>query len=224
MTLPHPHLSQEIIDRATLATLPTALRVLQGYRLADTDEEHVSRLLAYMDAPRRATIADIGSGFGEVARLMLAERPDLRFLLINNNELQTRHSPANLLRVCGDMHAIPLAAAVADGAMFCYSLCHADIRTAMKEAARIVRYGGFLFGFDYDRLWGDNALMLKLLSAHAIPFADLTCIAMEFGWRPVMYDRPDGSDALFRRICANDTAYDLVFGSLVPIVWKMVRA
>jgi hypothetical protein len=51
------------------------IRILQGNRLGDTDAAHVAALLALMALPEGALIADIGCGFGEVARLMRGQRP-----------------------------------------------------------------------------------------------------------------------------------------------------
>lgn len=211
------------LDLATEAALAAGVRVLQGYRLADTDEGHVSKLLGYMAPAPDAVVADIGCGFGEVARLMHAERPDLGFVLVNNNALQLSHCPPEFGRVQADMHALPLADASVDVVMLLYALCHADPMPLLREAARITRFGGDLFVYDYARVRGDNRLFEARLNARAEPMDAWIDMGARTGWRLLMCEAPDGSDALFRRLYANDAEYDLVFGDLVPVVWKMRR-
>ena len=65
-------------------------------------------------------------GFGEVARLMKAERPDLAFILVNDDHYQLGRAPEQFQHWLADMKSLPIAEADVDGAMFLYSLCHAD--------------------------------------------------------------------------------------------------
>ena len=82
-------------------------RVLHGAMLADTEAEHVRALADLMDLPQGALVADLGCGIGEVARLMGADRPDLRWVQVNLSETQIRQ--ADGARVVADFHALPLA-------------------------------------------------------------------------------------------------------------------
>lgn len=214
---------QAVLNEATSLALAGGIRVLQGSRLAPTDEAHVSRLLAYMDPPNGATILDAGCGFGEVARLMQIERPDLDFILLNSNALQLSYAP-DMRRIQADMHALPLADASVDGVMFCYSLCHTDVAVTLAEAARVTRPGGVLFVYDYDRLRGDSELMFARLFAWAIPFDLMEWVAGRAGWLPVMHENPHADDAMFRTAYANDAEYDQIFDDLALSVWKMRRA
>ena len=218
-----PHLPADALNAATAEVARHGIKVLQGYRLAPTDEAHVSALLRYMAPDADATIVDIGCGFGEVARLMAIERPDLDFILVNSNALQLSFAPTCFHHVLADMHDMPLRDGCADGVMFLYSLCHADFHAALAEAARVTRPGGMLFVFDYDRLRGDNYRMTTRLCARAIPYAEMAQIAMDTGWRPVMRDYPDGDDALFRGLFESAVEYARIFDDLVPIVWKARR-
>lgn len=209
---------------ASRACLDQGVRILQGYRLADTDRTHVAELLDLMDPVRGSLWADIGCGFGEVANLMSQQRPDLGFVLVNSNQFQLNFAPNCFLQLHADMHDIPLPDACVDGCMFLYSLCHADtFGTALWEAARITRSGGQLFVFDYERVSGDDTLMSNRLFARALPFERIRNIAATAEWDVALHVNPRGDDALFRRLYDNDREYDEIFQNLLPVVWKAVR-
>lgn len=213
-----------MLDEVSAEAWERGLRVLQGFRLGPTDAAHISALLRYMAPKPRTLWADIGCGFGEAARLMHAERPDLRFVCINNNALQLSHAPPEFTHVLGDMHGLPLPDASVDGCMFLYSLCHAaSFYSVLAEAARITRPGGELFVFDYERLSGDNALFTERLCAWAQGFDVTLDDARVAGWDIIRHDNPDGDDAVFRVAYANDVEYELIFKELVPTVWKARR-
>jgi len=215
---------QAMLTEASRYGLSQDIKILQGYRLAPTDATHVDRLLDFM-APKRGTLwADIGCGFGEVARLMQARRPDLDFVLVNNNAFQLAVAPSGFQKLQADMHAIPLDDAAVDGCMLLYALCHAEpINRALAEAARITAPGGELFVFDYARLSGDNRLLRQRLFAEAIPFDRMDALAAASGWKVTRLLAPDGDDALFRRLYDNDAEYALIFTHLMPVLWKAVR-
>ena len=216
-------------DRLTLASrlaLESNLRVLQGFRLGATDREHIQRLLDYMAPEPETTWLDIGCGFGEPARLMQALRPDLRFRLVNNNAFQLAQVPAHLVAVPADMHELPFPDDTFDGAMFLYSLCHADsFIAALREAARVVRAGGRLFVFDYVRLNdSDDRLSQHYLDARFLPYGALRPLTRVSGWTSLGCDLPSGDDAVFRAAFGDQQAvYDRIFKQVVPIVWWATR-
>ena len=204
--------------------LQRGLRVLQGYRLGDTDETHVARLLDYMAPAPFTTWVDIGCGFGEVARLMHRQRHDLAFVLVNNSYYQLARVPGDMMWLHADMHDLPIETGTMDGCMFLYSLCHADdISEALAEAARVTRPGGELLVYDYERLGGDNRLMQERLCAQALPPGELGAIAAAAGWTVTLWDRPSGSDAVWRGLFADPAEYERLFADLRPVLWKAVR-
>lgn len=214
------------LDDASLAAWYQGIKILQGFRLADNDRDHVRALLDRLSpllgaGPKR--ILDIGSGFGEVARLMREERPDLDFVLVNLNQLQLGYTPPELNRVRADLHVLPFADDAFDAVMLLYTLCHADAAHALYEARRVTRPGGVLFVFDYARLRGDNRLMAERLFAHAFPIEEIIDYAEAAGWIFIGADLPAGSDATFRRIYKNQSEYDAIFADLVPIIWAAAR-
>jgi SAM-dependent methyltransferase len=211
-----------LLDAPSEAAHASGFRLLQGHRFAATDTGHVSVLLGYMDPPQGATVLDIGCGFGEVARLMREERPDLAFILLNRNAVQMRYAPRGegFQAVLADMHALPMADASVDGAMFNYALCHADQPVALAEAARVVRPGGFLFIFDFERMAGDNGLMERTLHARAHTRAEFTAMSTEAGWSDVVAITPASDDTVMRDLMGDQGAYAAIFSDLRPIIWK----
>lgn len=217
---PVPHM----LDAASEMLWDEGVRVLQGNRLADTDHAHVDELLLYLNPSRGADIADLGCGFGEVSRLMLVERPDLKFYMVNNNRSQLAHAPRSprLVPLCGDMHNLPLATSTLDGAMMLYSLCHTDHYQALKEAARITRSDGFLLIYDYERTGGDNAMTETLLSARFYAADDMEALAADAGWTlDAIWDTP-GDDTMFRAMFT-ERDYDAMFRHLRPTIWRFIR-
>jgi len=93
----------DVLNEASRLALAAGVKILQGFRLADTDAAHVARLLDYMQPEAGETWVDIGCGFGEVARLMHAACPDLNFILVNNNYFQLSHAPRDFLQLHADM-------------------------------------------------------------------------------------------------------------------------
>lgn len=217
-------MDQAKLTQASRLALARNLRVLQGYRLAPNDHDHVHRLLDLMDPDENTTWLDIGSGFGEPARIMHRLRPDLKFWLVNNNLYQIEFGVAEMPTFFADMYELPFPDETADGAMFLFSLCHADNKVlALREAARVVRPGGALFVFDYARTGGDNRLAMRYLSSMFITIPQLCTAAAGSGWSPPEFMSPDGDDAVFRSVFEDEELYYEIFKDLAPVVWKAVR-
>ena len=219
-------LDQDELTRASVQAFEAGLKLLQGFRLRETDAAHVSTLIRFMAPKPHTTWVDIGCGFGEVARLMKAERPDLAFILVNNNHYQLGRAPEQFQHWLADMKSLPIADASVDGAMFLYSLCHAEpITPVLAEAARVVKPGGSLFVYDYERLRGDNTLMRNKLCARAITREGMERIAERAGWEITRWDNPDGNDKVWRDMFGleNQVTYEIIFKDLAPVLWKARR-
>jgi SAM-dependent methyltransferase len=211
------------LDAASAKCLGMGIKVLQGFRLADTDEGHIAALLAYMAPERGTRWIDIGCGFGEPARLMQAARPDLNFTLVNDNQFQLDQTPSNMAAFLADMHALPFDAGEFDGAMFLYSLCHAGF-DALHEAGRVVKNGGRLFVFDYLRLSETKKLRQltkDTLGARFWSLEDYLGCAWSLGWRDCRMAFPDGSDAVFRAAFGEQgqPLYQEIFRHLIPVIF-----
>lgn len=214
----------EVLNAASQHMLDRGERILQGVRFADTDEGHVAKLLQFMDPPQGARICDMGCGFGEVARLMQRHRPDLSFVLVNDNAFQLSHAPNRLgmQPVLTDMTDTRLPAESFDVVMFLYSLCHVDLYAALVEARRLVRPGGILFVFDYLRTGGDNTLSERHLGASFRTFGELL-MEMHLGcWDEHSLQLPRGDDALFRSLFPDQQLYASIFNRAKPMLWRAV--
>jgi SAM-dependent methyltransferase len=210
-----------VLDAASRQCWDRGIKVLQGYRLDNTDWRHIGRLLWAMSPPHGSHWVDIGCGFGEPAAMMNEMRPDLHFELVNNNEFQLTKVPTHLSTHHADMHALPFEDARFDGAMFLYSLCHSDGLSALHEAARVVKPDGKLFVFDYIRNSGTNDLARQHLGANFFTRDEFKVALHGAGWRPHSWWEPPGDDALFRSTFGgSQQLYDAIFSELTPIVWS----
>lgn len=225
MTLPAP-IPRDMHNAVSLDVWNRGIRILQGNRLGQNDEDHVAKLLELMSPDTGDCILDIGCGFGEVARLMHSMRPDLRFGLLNDSSVQLSKCPVGhaFASICADFHRTGLLSGFFDGAMALYSLCHADLPVALAEAARVVKKDGFLFVYDYVRIGGDNVLMERCLHAHAHPIDKVIEAAADAGWHMHWICRTGGDDTLFRELMGDDDTYDAIFNDLEPVVFRMVRS
>lgn len=218
---------QGALQVATDACLQHDMLVLQLYRCGD-EPAHVARLLDLMAPPEGAVVVDVGCGVGEVARLMLAARPDLSFLLLNLSEYQLALCPPDMKRVQADMHAMPLADSCADVVMVNYTLGYAELDAFMHEAARVLKPGGLLFIYDLSSNQEDSTpsrLMLEKFNyqvyarhvvSHAAEFAGLRFDDLRI--------LPASSDHLnplldddYRAVMTQLTA------SVLPTVWRFVK-
>jgi len=195
-------------------------RVLHGAMLADTEAEHVRALADMMDLPQGALVADLGCGIGEVARLMGADRPDLRWVQVNLSEAQIRQ--ADGARVVADFHALPLADASVDAVLFLFSLCHGDLGAALREAARVTRPGGLCFIFDLTRETGNNRASKAALFARFHSAERLSAAARKAGWRVDYGMLMPVKRNILRELLAEDYR-KILGGYCFPSTWRLVR-
>ena len=214
-------IDQAALDHATDVVLARGIRVLQGNRLAPTERAHVSELLRRMNPHQGARILDVGCGVGEVAKLMREERDDLSFILVNFNLHQLELAPPDMGRLHCDMHNIGLPDNAVDGAMILYTMCHADLERMLREVARVVRPGGFVFIYDYLRHSGTNDDMVAHLSARAHRAEELDAAFTTVGMTVVSGMPAHGDDTLFRYLFADHTLYDRIFSELEPRTWLL---
>jgi ubiquinone/menaquinone biosynthesis C-methylase UbiE len=123
-----------------------------------------------------------------------------------------------------DMHHLPLNNRSMDGAMFLYSICHADnINVVLEEAHRVTKPGGKLFVFDYLRTQGDDYISWQTLHARFFGFNAMEHVCRAAGWRFSGCVAPEGSDEVFRSVFFDQKLYDRIFDDLTPVVWWAKR-
>lgn len=137
-----------LVGRLTQDLAAKGHTIFQIHRLADDDRTHVKKLGEMFAPPMGAKVLDIGCGIGRVAELMVLDRPDLEFTLLNVSASQLAMCPESLLKVQGHMHATSLSDGSFDAAMLCYALGHGVVERVLKEASRVLRSGGVLFIYD----------------------------------------------------------------------------
>jgi len=213
--LDYPH---DLVTEVSAALLADGPKILQGNRLGKTDLMHVATLASYMWLPQGAAVADIGCGFGEVARILGTIRHDLTLHLVNSNLFQMQHRTCDTpYAYVADMHSLPLADSSVDVAMYCYSLCHADQGAALREAWRVTHPGGGLFIYDYERVAGDDRAAERHLYAR-FPFArDMRHTLRDAGWvitGQEQVQRDESGWDLVRTDMLTD-----ILSDLVPVIW-----
>lgn len=124
------------------------VRLLNFWRLAATEDEHVAALLALLTLPSGARVVDLGSGTGAFAQLALQHRPDLQFTLVNDNAWQLEQSPSGAHIVLADMAQTGLPTAHYDAVILAYALGHGDVVEVLEEAHRLLAPGGALLLHD----------------------------------------------------------------------------
>lgn len=141
-------MSYERAAELTTALSGEGVRLLNFFRLAETELGHVARVLALSNPPQGARVADLGCGTGEFARLASVLRDDLRFTLVNNNEWQLSQCCESHERILADMASTNLAAASYDAVVLAYAVGHGDLVDVLREASRLLVPGGVLVVHD----------------------------------------------------------------------------
>jgi phosphoadenosine phosphosulfate reductase len=209
------------LDRQTPDVLARGWRLLQPWRYAETDTGHVSLLLEAFAVPEGARVLDVGAGFGEVARLMAEQRPDLEFVLLNAVQSQLDHAPAEFEQVHGDAHDLPFEDGSFDAVMFHFALCNMDARVALAEASRVLRPGGVLLLNEPLRTEGDNAALEAFAQARAYPNEALVNFAQAFGLR--LDYTADPECVLHYLRDADPEGFDIAFTGVAPRIWRFTR-
>lgn len=220
-----PEYPTEYVAANAEAFYATGTRILQGYRMHPVDSMHVQYLLNDLQPPPNATIADLGCGYGEVARLMHKLAPDLNFMLVNNIPEQMAFAPTgpHFTPVISDMHKTPILDASVDCVLMHYSFCHADQPAVLREAARMLQRGGRLQIFDYITTQ-PNAEIVDDLASVFLPDWQLYGMLQKAGFTEIMSHVPSGSDATWRALYQSEALYEHTFRNLKPVIFNARRA
>jgi ubiquinone/menaquinone biosynthesis C-methylase UbiE len=211
---------EDSIAMATKNALAAGGKVLQIHRLCEDEAGHCGKLLGMLNPPSEALIADMGSGIGAVAKEMQMLRPDLRFLLVNNNQWQTQNSEGGE-RIYADFHDTGIESGRCDAVMFNYSIGYADLPVAMEEASRILKPGGILFIWDFS---GQSELMLACLGyrVHQSEGVIRSAKGMSLDW----VARPDTYIGHFYKLLDEATRplWRQIESEVAPTAWRFIKA
>lgn len=167
------------VEEQTDVLVSAGIRVLQIHRFADTEMKHIERLARWAEFPS-GRIIDMGSGTGEVAKVMAQLRPELDFTLINISKGQLTYSPGIRQHHCSFLN-VPEPDGAFDGAMFCFSIGHEDHKAALWEAGRLLRKGGVLLIYDMVSL---KSIELPGLDYHVEPWISSPRFQLDFYMEP----------------------------------------
>lgn len=140
--------NQQAVVAQTNNLAAEGVRLLNFWRLAEDEDEHVAALLALLALPSGARVVDLGSGTGAFAQLALQQRPDLQFTLVNDHAWQLEQSPSETHTVLADMARTGLPPAHYDAVILAYALGHGDVAEVLEEAHRLLAPGGALLLHD----------------------------------------------------------------------------
>lgn len=210
----------QLINELTPMMVEAGHRVLQIHRFADSDVEHVRRLERWADFPLNANVIDMGSGTGEVARILGRKRPDLFFTLVNLSEVQLRYSPKNYKWIHGDFLNVDERSEIFDAVMFCFSIGHEDHAAALKESCRLLKVGGVLFIYDMVRISGSNESMTHV-EYMVLSREEFESIAVNNGFKLDLYIEPKDSGEYGKSVLGDD--FNAVFNGTIPAIWRMIK-
>lgn len=148
-----PYKDDSLVSQLTAQMVEAGHRLFQIYRLADTDEAHVLKLMELFQLPQGAKLLDLGCGIGAMAEIMRAHRPDLDITLLNISPSQLERCPTGFYKVQGDMHAVPLDAGTFDAVMVCYAVGHSLLPQLSAEIDRLLKPGGLAL---FDDIFTDD--------------------------------------------------------------------
>jgi len=161
-------LLDKLFRRGPAAPAVSLNEIRRSFNEAAADEEHfpstidpriyhVRLILRFFGDLNGKRVADIGSGKGRFARVLLEESPEARITAFDLSEAMLRAVPREIEVCCGSMTALPFPDGAFDCAYATESLEHAvDIEAAVRELCRIVKPGGRIVIIDKNAdHWGE---------------------------------------------------------------------
>lgn len=192
------------------------LRLLQAFRFADNDSEHIRRLLHWAEFPEGARLADLGAGTGYVAQHIAQLRPDISICLIDSNGDALKQAGEQFVRHCADICQIPETDGSFDAAICCYAIGYVDAVTFFRELRRLLKPGGVAFIVDMvPRDAGEREVSLFGYSIFVRERLEQSATAagmtLDFYLEP--HD-PSGGDA------TGIPGFSTMFADVSPAIWR----
>jgi demethylmenaquinone methyltransferase/2-methoxy-6-polyprenyl-1,4-benzoquinol methylase len=143
-------------------------------------------LVSRIDVGQRATVLDVATGTGAVARELLAQKRCTVVGLDQSPEMLAearRRLPASVKLVEGRAEQLPFPDAAFDALTFTYLLRYVeDPATTLTELARVVRPGGTIAGLEFALPHGAWRPLWELYVRVGLPLAGRT---ISSGWAEV---------------------------------------
>lgn len=202
-------------------TAQSPLRVLQAFRFAPTEPEHINRLLTWAELPAAGRILDLGSGNGCIAAQMRAQRPDLTFCLVDKDQLALDSAGSEWQTHCTDICSVPEPDNAFDAVICFYAMGYVSQVDFFHEVARLARVAAPVFIVDMVPIHhADRALSLF---GYAIrDRASVESQAESVGLKLDFYMEPtdDGTwgESQFPGY------FHIFFGDLRPAIWRFMKA
>lgn len=213
------------VDAAMPQCMAAGVKLLTPFLLGGTDTEHVESLLTAMSPTSGARVLDAGSGTGELARLMLRERPDLQFTLLNPSAVQLYMGPPETLKLLGAFESIPVQDASFDVVMFSQSIEHAeDMVAVLTEAARVLAPGGQVFIFGLRHVEGPQDHMTRLVWSTPRTAEQMREAAGAAGLLQLDAYEPLNARPMIAPGILGADEHRHIFGGVVPFVWRFESA
>jgi ubiquinone/menaquinone biosynthesis C-methylase UbiE len=195
--------------------------VFQIHRLAESEDEHVARLLDFFDIPQNSAVLDIACGIGSVAKRMKESRPDLNFVLQNISAEQLALCPPEFTQLHGDFRDLPDM--TVDAVMVQYALGHSDAPyEVFNSVAKVLRPGGLLCVYDLVT-GGDDELLRSVLWYCAWHPEVLKEMAHDAGFRLDDAQRPDKVYIAHTFDEMDQATFAKVFRDVCPMLFRFVR-
>ncbi len=209
--------SRDLPSERLFTLFSKKLPVLQAFRFADTDRDHVNRLLNWADLPLNSSVIDLGSGSGFVAAQICEFRPDLSFCLVDNSQVQLDLADLRFRKHCCDICDVPEPDNSFKALICSYAIGYADADCFFREAARLVQPGGIAFVVDmvpafraleHQDVFGYTVRSRSVLE-NAAKVAGLT---LDFYMEPI--DNSGWGESQF------PGHFHTLFGDFRPAIWR----
>jgi ubiquinone/menaquinone biosynthesis C-methylase UbiE len=138
----------DTITEGTKRVLSVGCEVFQIFQLSSDEDYHSDKMLELSELPVGAKVMDVGCGIGALPRMWKTRRPDLEFVLVNNNEFQLSLCPREMQRVLCDAHEIPSELGPVDTILVHYTLGYLDLERAFLKFYDLLKEGGELQIYD----------------------------------------------------------------------------
>ena len=215
-------LDLDAIDRVTDYLIAEHnLRLCLLYQFGADLDEHIEIFAQLARIPPGGRVVDLGSGVGEVSRLLQKQVPGATFSLVNLSSHQHYYAPEWMEKHACDLTSVPLPSASFDSALAIFSFSQCDLDAALREAFRLLIPGGTLLVYDVLRLSGDNSRLDRLCCqartrdevADAAMRAGFSCEAF---YQPTNYDYTIDDTSLREQVLQE-------FEGTGPGLWQLIK-